>query len=222
MKKNKLKCNIALTSLLDLEQLLFDPETDGLSQLLRDSLKSVKILDGVDVRFGRRVGDGLQLTPNRVLHSHREDLHVGAPQLCGRVPESIGGLSVGDEDHDTRDVGSGSAARLEDRLSDVGHGSAGVCGAAAVREGLHGSDHGAQVVVSVEVELGVRVPAVLDQADLDFVSADVEAVHQNLQEGSHFGEVGQTDAVRSVDEEHHVGLDVGLDVDAKRTLCSRR
>lgn len=199
---------LLLTPLLDVLQFLLDTQTDSLRQFLGDPLEGVEVLHGEDVGVGRGVGDGLQFRPDGVLHAHGEDLDVGVPQPAGGILEGVRGLAVCDEDGEARHVGSGPPAGNEDLLADEGHGLAGVGGAPPVREGLHGSDGGVQVVVCVEVELGVCVPAVLDQTDLDFTRTDIKGLHQILQERPNLSEVRQTDTVRSINQENHISLDI--------------
>lgn len=199
---------------MDFSKFLLDPQADGLRELFGNSLEGIEVLYGIHVGLCRRVGDGLQLTSYSILNTHREDLHIRIPQLGGRVLEGVGRLPVSDQDVDTRNVGTRSSVSLEDLLSHVSHGPAGVGGTATVWESPHSLDHSVQVMVSVQVELGVRVSAVLDQADLDLVWSDVKGVHQHLQEGSYFSKVSQTDAVGTVNQED----DVSLNIHAKRTF----
>ena len=178
-----------LTPFLNVEQLLLNPQANGLSELLGDSLEGVKVLHLEDMRGRWGIGNGLQLGSDGVLDTHGKDLHVGVPQLGRRVLEGVRRLPVRDQHHDTRDVLPCAAAGDEDLLPDVGHGFACVGGASAVGEGAHGFDHGVDVVVGVEGKLCVGVTAVLDQAELHLVGTHVKGVDQYLEESSDLGKV---------------------------------
>lgn len=161
-----------------------------------------------------RISDRLQLRADSIFHAHCENLYIRVPKLRRRVFESIRGLSIGDQNHNTRYIRTSASGLNKNPLSHIRHGFAGVRGATAVGKRSHGFDHSAQIVVSVQVELSVWVSAVLDQADLNFFSPNVKCVDQDFQESSNFSEVCKTDTVGTVDQEN----DVGLYVHTKRTF----
>lgn len=196
---------------------MLDPQADGLCEFFGNPLEGIKVLYGIHMGLCRPVGDGFQLGSYSILNAHREDLYIRIPQLGGRLLEGVGRLAVSDEDGYTWNVVARPSDGLKDLLSHIGHGPASVGGATTVRESPYSLDHGVKVMVSVQIELGVGVPAVLDQADLDHIWPNVKGVHQNLQESSYFSKVSQADAVGTVNQEDDISLNINMR-DNKRTF----
>lgn len=156
--------------------------------------------------FSGRIGNGFQLRPHCIFYSNGKDLHVAVPQPCGWIFKRIRRLAIRDKDCDTRHISASSSIGNKDLFPYVGHGFASVGGTSPVWKASYCFNHRIQIVVCVQVKLGVWIPAVLHKADLDLVGTDVKRVDQVLQKCSHFRKVSQPYTVRPIDQKDNISL----------------
>lgn len=175
----------------DLSLGLLHSGAERLNDVLGDPLQSREVRHAEDVLTVRFVGDQLQFDFVRLFDPDGVQNDAPPPQLLGVGLHVILRLSVSDDHGDLRRPLPGPAPRCrhEVMLQHEVQPLAGVGPAPSVRQRPDVGPDVLFVLVGVEAELGAGSCAVLDQAHLNVIRTDVEAVDQRVQKATDLLEV---------------------------------